>query len=110
MPGRQLQALLRRLQRHVHPPAQGGLADDQLLERWLALRDEAAFEVLLWRHAPMVLGVCERLLRHSHDAEDAFQATFLTLVHKAGTIRKREGVASWLYKVAYRVALRAPHD
>ncbi|HLN33172.1 MAG TPA: sigma-70 family RNA polymerase sigma factor [Gemmataceae bacterium] len=107
MPGRQLQALLRRLQRHVHPPAQGGLADDQLLDRWLALRDEAAFEVLLWRHAPMVLGVCERLLRHSHDAEDAFQATFLTLVLKARTIRKREGVGSWLYKVAYRVALRA---
>src|SRR5262249_1365227 len=78
-----------------------------LLQRWLARRDEAAFELLLWRHGPMVLALCRRLLRHAQDAEDAFQATFLTLVRKAGSIANREALAAWLYKVAYRVALRA---
>src|SRR4029077_2801831 len=70
-------------------------------------RDEAAFELLLWRHARLVFGVCLRLLHDSHDAEDAFQATFLALARHAGRIAKGEAVAGWLHKVAYRVALTA---
>jgi RNA polymerase sigma factor (sigma-70 family) len=85
----------------------GGLTDAQLLNRFLSKRDEAAFELLVWRHGPMVLRVCRRILRDAHAAEDAFQATFLTLACKAGSIGKQEAVSSWLYKVAYRVALRA---
>ncbi len=85
----------------------GGLTDAQLLERYVNSRDEAAFEVLVWRHGPMVLGLCRRLLRHEADVEDAFQATFLALVRKAQSISKRDAVASWLYKVAYRIVLAA---
>src|SRR5437762_12754304 len=100
-----LPSLLRSLRRLVRPEGAGGLTDGQLLERYVAGRDEAAFEVLVWRHGAMVLGLCRRLLRREQDAEDAFQATFLALVRKAGSIGKREAVGAWLYKVAYRVAL-----
>src|SRR5438445_3670381 len=93
--------------RHLRAEHGGGLLDAELLERFATLRDEAAFEVLLWRYGPMVLSVCRRLLRHEEDIEDAFQATFLALVRKSGSITKREAVGSWLYKVAYRVALDA---
>src|SRR5207245_3439648 len=85
----------------------GRSSDEELLERYAVGRDQAAFEVLVWRHGPMVLNLCRRILRHEQDAEDAFQATFLTLVRKAGSIAKREALGSWLYKVAYRVALGA---
>jgi RNA polymerase sigma factor (sigma-70 family) len=81
--------------------------DVLLLERFLDQRDEAAFELLMWRHGPMVLSVCLRVLGDPHEAEDAFQATFLTLVRKGHTIGKGELLASWLYKVASRTALRA---
>jgi RNA polymerase sigma-70 factor (ECF subfamily) len=87
--------------------APGGWTDGQLLERFLANHDDAAFRALLQRHGPMVLGVCRRLLRHEQDAEDAFQATFLLLVRKAAAIANRQAVGSWLYGVAYRVALKA---
>jgi RNA polymerase sigma factor (sigma-70 family) len=97
----------RYLRRAVLGPAVGGLTDAQLLERFQTNRDEAAFEVLVWRHGPKVLGVCRSVLRHEQDAEDAFQATFLILVRKGGSIGKRQVVGSWLYRVAYRVALRA---
>ncbi len=103
---RELRALLQHLRRIVGPRA-GGLADAHLLDRFVNGRDEAAFEVLVWRHGPMVLSVCRRVLRHEQDAEDAFQATFLTLVRKGHSIGKRQAVASWLYKVAYRIALEA---
>jgi len=83
------------------------LTDSQLLENYASRRDEASFEVLVWRHGAMVLSVCQRVLRDGHDAEDAFQATFLVFARKAGSIGKREAVAGWLYKVAYRVALRS---
>ena len=76
-----VEAVLRHL-RHTVGPA-GGLTDGELLGRWVGRRDEAALEVLLWRHGPMVLGVCRRVLRREQDAEDAFQATFLTLVRRA---------------------------
>ncbi len=107
MPLRQLQALIGRLRRVVGAAEQTGPSDAQLLERWVQLRDEAAFEVLLWRHGPLVLGVCRRLLRDAGDAEDAFQATFLTLLRKAASIRRGESVAGWLYRVAYRASLKA---
>jgi RNA polymerase sigma factor (sigma-70 family) len=81
--------------------------DRQLLERFLDLGDELAFEALLRRHGAAVLGVCRRALRCLPDAEDAFQATFLVLALKGHTIRKRESVGSWLYGVACRVARRA---
>jgi RNA polymerase sigma factor (sigma-70 family) len=83
------------------------LTDGQLLEAFLSGRHETAFEELLKRHGPLVLGVCRRILRDPHDADDAFQATFLVLLRKAGSIGKKESVASWLYGVAYRLAVRA---
>jgi RNA polymerase sigma-70 factor (ECF subfamily) len=83
------------------------LTDSQLLEGFIARRDQAAFEALLSRHGPMVLGVCRRILMDEHDAEDAFQATFLVLVRKASSIVPRELVGNWLYGVAYRTASKA---
>ncbi|MFN4261167.1 MAG: sigma-70 family RNA polymerase sigma factor [Gemmataceae bacterium] len=81
-------------------------SDGQLLERFVATREEAAFGVLLDRHGPMVWSVCRRWAGH-HDAEDAFQATFLVLARRASSIRRRESLGSWLYGVAYRSAIRA---
>jgi RNA polymerase sigma factor (sigma-70 family) len=101
-----LGTLLRLLRRRAGDEVAGGLSDGQLLDRFVRRRDEAAFEALFWRHGPMVLSVCRRLLPPS-DAEDAFQATFLVLVRKAGSIGRRDAVGAWLYRVAYRVALRA---
>src|SRR5689334_18678688 len=77
-------------------------SDGELLERFRSRRDEAAFEALLRRHGPMVLGVCRRLLHNSADAEDAFQATFLVLLRKAGSIDPPRMVGNFLYGVAYR--------
>src|SRR3954470_10373216 len=81
--------------------------DAQLLQRFVEQRDERAFAALVQRHGALVLGVCRRILHHNHDAEDAFQATFLVLVRRASAIGKRESVRSWLYSVAYRIAVRA---
>jgi RNA polymerase sigma factor (sigma-70 family) len=81
------------------------LTDADLLGRFAVNRDEAAFEVLVWRHGPMVYSLCRRLLRRREDADDAFQAAFLILVRKARSISKRISLSSWLYKVTYRVAL-----
>jgi RNA polymerase sigma factor (sigma-70 family) len=83
-----------------------GLTDGQLLGCFIDRRDEAAFAALVHRHSSMVWGVCHRLLNH-HDAEDAFQATFLVLVRKAVAIVPRENVANWLYGVAHQTALHA---
>jgi RNA polymerase sigma factor (sigma-70 family) len=81
--------------------------DSQLLACFIAHRDEAAFATLLRRHGPMVWGVCRRVVGSQHDAEDAFQATFLILVRKAASIASRELLANWLYGVAHRTALHA---
>jgi RNA polymerase sigma factor (sigma-70 family) len=81
--------------------------DGALLAQFVAKDDEAAFEVLVQRHGPMVLGVCRRTLGDGHDAEDAFQATFLVLARRASTIRKPDAVAAWLYAVACDIAGRA---
>jgi RNA polymerase sigma factor (sigma-70 family) len=102
-----LQALIRRLRRAAEPPAGGALTDGQLLERWVCRRDEAAFELLLWRHGPLVLSACRRLLADPHAAEDAFQATWLLFLRKAGSVRRGEALPAWLHRVACRVALRA---
>ncbi len=82
-------------------------ADAHLLERFIQQRDEGAFAILVQRHGPMVLGVCRRILRNAHDAEDAFQAVFLVLARKAASIRPRKMVGNWLYGVAFRTALEA---
>jgi RNA polymerase sigma factor (sigma-70 family) len=102
-----LAAFIRRLYGRIHGTQAAGVSDVQLLDRWVSLRDEAAFEVLLWRHGPMILGVCRRVLRHREDVEDAFQATFLLLARKARAIRQGLSLVGWLYRVTYRVALRA---
>ncbi len=102
-----LHTFVQNLYRRVGAGGSSGLPDADLLDRWVAARDEAAFELLLRRHAPLVLGLCRRLLNDAQDVEDAFQATFLLLVRKARTIRRGASLGSWLYKVAYRVALRA---
>jgi RNA polymerase sigma factor (sigma-70 family) len=83
------------------------LTDQQLLDRFTLDQDEAAFAELVRRHGPMVLSVCRRVLRHDQDAEDAFQASFLVLARKAGSIRRRDAIAAWLHQVAHRLALRA---
>lgn len=87
--------------------AREGMTDGQLLQGFIAQREEAAFEALVSRHGPMVLGVCRRLLGNSQDAEDAFQATFLVLVRKASSVVPRDAVGNWLYGVAYRTSLEA---
>jgi RNA polymerase sigma factor (sigma-70 family) len=81
--------------------------DSQLLKRFAGQRDPVAFAALVRRHGPMVLAVCRRVLCSAHDADDAFQATFLVLVRKAGAIARPELLGNWLYGVAYRVAVKA---
>jgi RNA polymerase sigma factor (sigma-70 family) len=83
------------------------LEDSQLLARFRLDGDEAAFEALIGRHGPMVLTICRAVLRNEHDVEDAFQATFLVLARKAGSIRGSEALAGWLHRVAYRASVQA---
>src|SRR5262249_23517500 len=106
MPTGDLRMGLQRLRRALMPDG-GHLTDGELLARFVAARDEAAFEALVYRHGPMVLGLCRRVLSNSHDAEDAFQATFLILARKANSVVKRDSVGSWLFAVAQRTAREA---
>ncbi len=107
MKARTAKPLLRDIQTLFRTGSTGGLTDGELLVRFVATGDEAAFEVLVHRLGPMVLGVCRRTLNDRHDAEDAFQATFLVLARRAASVEPPERVGSWLYGVARRVADRA---
>src|SRR5262249_35852454 len=98
--------ILQHLRRTMGKPVDG-LADAELLRRYTCDHDEPAFTELMRRHAGLVWSVCRRQLRDEQDAEDAFQAAFLVLSHKAGSTRTAPAVAAWLYGVAYRVARRA---
>src|SRR5262252_3042592 len=91
---------------HIRRVVGDGLRDGELLGRYVDRRDDAALAALVNRHGPMVWGVCRRHLSH-HDAEDAFQATFIVLVRKAASIARREAVGNWLYGVAHQTALQA---
>ncbi len=103
----QMSEVIQHLRRTVLLPDGVGLTDGQLLEDYLSRRDETALAALVGRHGPMVWGVCRRLLGNYHDAEDAFQATFLVLVRKAASITSRASVGNWLYGVAHWTALQA---
>jgi RNA polymerase sigma factor (sigma-70 family) len=104
--GDSLGEVIRRIGRSVSLQTDLALTDAQLLERFVARRDEPAFAALVARHGPMVLGVCRRLVRDAQESEDAFQATFLVLARKAAGIQRQPLLAGWLYGVASRVAVR----
>ncbi len=87
--------------------AAGDLTDQELLSRFATKGDESAFEALVSRHGPMVFRVCREILADSHDAQDAFQATFLVLLRRSASIRKRGSVGLWLHGVARRVSAKA---
>jgi RNA polymerase sigma factor (sigma-70 family) len=105
-----LASVVRRLRNAVGRQPSGGNTDARLLDLFVSQRNEAAFELLVWRHERLVRGVCRRLLHCEQDVQDACQATFLTLACKAGSIGTRQALGGWLYKVAYRIALRARTD
>ncbi len=110
MAGAHLVAALRQIHRLFEAGTVAGLTDGQLIERFLSTRDESAFTALVGRHGPMVLAVCRTVLKDSPEVEDAFQATFLVLIRRAGTIWRRDAVGGWLHRVAHRVAVQANHD
>src|SRR5262245_13513163 len=83
------------------------MPDGELLDRFVRQRDDAALAALVRRHGPMVWGVCRRILASHHDAEDAFQATFLVFVRKAASLQQKDLLANWLYGVAQQTACRA---
>ncbi len=103
----QMDGLVPQLRRAATLQATADQSDGQLLGRFVVIGDEAAFEALVRRHGPMVLGVCRRVLQNHHDAEDAFQAAFLVLARKAASVVPRDKVGNWLHGVAYRTALEA---
>jgi RNA polymerase sigma factor (sigma-70 family) len=107
MAASQLSVVIQHLRRMVLLRDPVGFTDAQLLESFIQRREEAAFEAIVRRHGGMVMGVCRRILGSHHDAEDAFQATFLVLARKADSIARRESLAHWLYCVAYKTALKA---
>jgi RNA polymerase sigma factor (sigma-70 family) len=108
MSNRTLGSFIRKMGGTLVASGDAGLSDSQLLERIRTRTDDAAaFEALVRRHGPMVLGVCRRLLSELADADDAFQATFMVLVRRAQSLRRPERLAGWLYQVAYRTARQA---
>jgi RNA polymerase sigma factor (sigma-70 family) len=110
MPKQPLNGVLQHIRKVAAVHSDRGLSDHDLLERFVGVRDEAAFTALIERHGPMVLGVCRRALSNSHDAEDACQATFLVLARKAASVRKRTSLSSWVHGVACRVAASLKRD
>jgi RNA polymerase sigma factor (sigma-70 family) len=102
-----LSSFLRGLTRGMAAETMRDQSDRELVERFLARQDESVFEALVRRHGPMVYRVCWRVLQHSQDSEDAFQATFLLLAQNLRTVRNRDSLASWLHGVAQRVSLKA---
>jgi RNA polymerase sigma factor (sigma-70 family) len=99
-----LSSFLCHFRRQVVLREAGEATDRELLQRFAHGRDEDAFTALVHRYGPLVLGVCHRVLRQGQDAEDAFQATFLVLARKAGSIGQPERLGNWLYGVAFRIA------
>src|SRR5262245_3846868 len=99
--------ILQQIRRIVTGQRSQAASDQDLLRQFAGTQDEEAFHALLQRHGPMVLGVCRSVLRKEAEVEDAFQATFLTLARKAGSVHKAAALGSWLYGVAYRTALKA---
>ncbi len=102
-----MKATVRELQTLFELGVMGALPDGQLLDRFVDRREAAIFEAIIDRHGPMVWAVCRRVLRDHHDAEDAFQTTFLVLARKAASVMPRERLGNWLYGVAYRTATKA---
>jgi RNA polymerase sigma factor (sigma-70 family) len=107
MASKQAALLLRHIRGLVGQRNTEQWTDRELLQRFTKKREEAAFAQLVQRHGPMVLRVCQRVLHQAQDAEDVFQATFLVLTRKAAVLPWQESVASWLYQVAYHLALKA---
>src|SRR5262249_47854542 len=101
MPPSPLEEVLRYLRRSLGAQAARDVADGELLARFVDAKDESAAAVLVERHGPMVFGVCRRVLGDVHDAEDAFQATFLVLARKAASLSRPERLGNWLDGVAY---------
>src|SRR6516162_11590067 len=98
--------LLRQMRTYLHAERVRGLTDAELVRRFAANRDELAFALLLERHGPLVLGVCQRALGAGADADDAFQSTFLVLVRRARSLTQWGSLANWLHAVARRVATK----
>jgi RNA polymerase sigma factor (sigma-70 family) len=103
----QMSEVIQQLRRTILPPRDVERTDAQLLRDYLSTREESSLSLLVQRHGPMVWGVCRRMLRLSHDVEDAFQATFLVLVRKAASIASPDLVGNWLYGVAHQTARKA---
>src|SRR5262249_43262995 len=101
-----LKDFLSDLARGMNAARVGDCGDSNLIAQLLATGDAAAFEAIVRRHGAMVYRVCWRILRHSQDCEDAFQATFLILAQKLRSLRKRNSLASWLHGIAHRVSLK----
>ncbi len=110
MSSTQLASACRQIGRLFGAGTLAGLGEGQLLDRFVARRDDDAFEAIVARHGPMVLAVCRSLLRDPNDVDDAFQATFLVLVKRADSVRHRDLLGPWLHGVARRVAIRARSD
>ena len=110
MAGKELGAAVRQFQRLIDVGTAIGLTDDEHLARFVAHRDDTSFETLVERHGPMVASVCRGMLSDPNDAHDAFQATFLVLVRKSQSIRTGVSLASWLYRVAYNMAIQINSD
>src|SRR5262249_28678059 len=106
MASRRINPVLKHIQRLIDRQEASAWTDQQLLDRFISRKEEAAFTALVRRHGAMVLALGSRILRQREDAEDVFQAAFLVLARKARSIRKQESIGGWLYRVAFRQALR----